>query len=425
MGEHTAKFLRRALNEDLFAEAPSRLNPALPWPPPAAAAWKYDSASSPVASSEREAAVNLAGENSAGVSRETSALFPIIGSAEPRSTGLARMVASSEPADDGHLVEFRTLAVRSILNKSVSKRKLWFARTINPYRGCEFACRYCYARYTHEFLELKDPAAFERQIFIKQNAAWLLEQELRTLNPEEEIAIGTATDPYQPIERRAQVTRSILEVLARRSGHRIGIVTKSTLIERDIDLLTAIAAKNELVLHITITTLDAELARKLEPRAPRPDLRFRTVERLRRAGLRTGVLCSPLLPGLTDTGAALDGMAARAKTADASFFSAQPLFLKPCSRPVFLDFIREHYPELEASYAARYDADAFVGKAYAGRIRELVKAATRKHRLHERTMDAVLTRDAGAAVVKAPAQASLWPGTQPAKQVNQAALASA
>ncbi len=427
MGEHTAKYPLPALNEDLFAEAPSRLNPALPWPPASAAAWKYDSAPGTVPSSaDAAAALALAGEGQAGeVSRDTSALFPILPAGEPRATGLARMVASSEAADDGHLVEFRTLAVRSILNKSASKRKLWFARTINPYRGCEFACRYCYARYTHEFLELKDPAAFERQIFIKQNAAWLLEQELRTLDPEEEIAIGTATDPYQPIERRAKVTRSILEVLARRYGHRIGIVTKSTLIERDIDLLTVIAAKNELVLHITITTLDAELARKLEPRAPRPDLRFRTVERLRRAGLRTGVLCSPLLPGLTDTGAALDGMAARAKAADASFFSAQPLFLKPCSRPVFLEFIREHYPELEASYAARYDADAFVGKAYAGRIRELVKAATRKHRLHERTMDAVLTRDAGAAVGKAPAQASLWPGTQPAKQVNQVALASA
>jgi DNA repair photolyase len=323
---------------------------------------------------------------------------------------MARMADASEPVDEGHLVEFRTLPVRSILNTSVSRRQLRFARTINPYRGCEFACRYCYARYTHEFLDLKDPSAFERQIFIKQNAAWLLEQELRGLDPELEIAIGTATDPYQPIERRAGVTRSILEVLSRRRGLRIGLVTKSTLIERDIDLLQGIAAHNELVLHITITTPDTELARKLEPRAPRPDLRFRTVKRLRRAGLQTGVLCSPLLPGLTDNAPALDAMAARAKAADASFFSAQPLFLKPCSRPVFLDFIREHYPQLEASYAARYDAHAFVGQAYAERIRALVRAATRKHRLRERTTDAVLTRDSGPVHGgKPPAQAALWP----------------
>ena len=262
-------------------------------------------------------------------------------------------------------------------------------------------------------MELKDPAAFERQIFIKQNAAWLLEQELRGLDPEEEIAIGTATDPYQPIERRARVTRSILEVLARRRGRRIGIVTKATLIERDIDLLQQIAACNELVIHITITTPDAVLARQLEPRAPRPDLRFRTVRRLRKAGLRVGVLCSPLLPGLTDNAAVLNAMAELAKAADASFFSAQPLFLKPCSRPVFLGFIREQYPELEASYVSRYDANAFVGKEYGARIRELVRTVVRKHGLAERRGDAILTRDLGMDPQgPKPAQASLWPSPQ-------------
>jgi DNA repair photolyase len=400
MGERKAKSESYVLTEELFAQAPSRVGSPQTWPP--ATGW-------PTSKRAAKTGLHL-------LSDQPSQLFPILDQDEPRRAGLARLAEDAEQVDGGHLVEFRSLAVRSIFNKSVSKRRLWFARTINPYRGCEFACRYCYARYTHEFLELKDPAAFERTIFIKQNAAWLLEQELRGFNPEEEIAIGTATDPYQPIERRARVTRSILEVLARRSGLRLGIVTKSTLIERDIDVLTAIAARNELVLHITITTPDAELARKLEPRAPRPDLRFRTVERLRKAGLRTGVLCSPLLPGLTDTGPALDRMASLAKAADASFFSAQPLFLKPCSRPVFLDFIREHYPELEASYAARYDADAFVGNAYAERIRGLVRAATRKHRLRERATDAILTRDAGAhASAKPPAQATLWPAGQAAR----------
>ncbi len=378
MGEHTAN---QQLDEALFAQAPSRVGPPQPWQP------------APVPA--------------------VQSLFPVLMQDEPRRTGLARLAEEAEPADAGYLVEFRSLTVRSVLNKSVSRRGLWFARTINPYRGCEFACRYCYARYTHEFLDLNDPSAFERQIFIKQNAAWLLEQELRSIDPEEEIAIGTATDPYQPVERRAGVTRSILEVLARRRGHRIGIVTKSTLIERDIDVLTAIARRNELVLHITITTPDAELARRLEPRAPRPDLRFRTVERLRKAGMRAGVLCSPLLPGLTDNAHALDAMAALAKSAHASFFSAQPLFLKPCSRPVFLDFIREHYPALEASYAARYDAGAFVGKDYAERMRTLVRAAARRHGLRERTTDAILTRDAGSGPAeRSPAQTSLWPGHQ-------------
>ena len=341
-------------------------------------------------------------------------LFPILQPAPPGflssepGTGLARQVHASEAVDAGHLVEFRSLKVHSILTRAGSKRKLWFARTINPYRGCEFACRYCYARYTHEFLELKDPAAFERLIFVKQNAAWLLEQELRTLRADEEIAIGTATDPYQPIERRAGVTRSLLEVLSRRRGLRIGIVTKSTLIERDVELLRVIADRNHLVLHITITTTDAELARMLEPRAPRPDRRFRTVERLRAAGLRTGVLCSPLLPGITDDAASLERMAAGASSAGASFFSAQPLFLKSCSKETFFAFVREHFPSLERSYAARYAGDAFVSKAYAGRISDLVAAISRRHGLRNRTTDAILTRDSSAPESREPLQQSLW-----------------
>src|SRR6185312_838736 len=217
----------------------------------------------------------------------------------PQTKGIARLAADAAHADDGHLIDFRALEVRSILNRTVSRRGLPFTYSINPYRGCEFGCKYCYARYTHEFMELRDPLAFERIIFLKQNAAWLLEQELRRIGPAGEIALGTATDPYQPIERTARITRSLLEVFSRRSGYRLGIVTKSTLIERDIGLLQQIAAGNALTVHITITTPDAALARLLEPRAPRPDLRFLTVKRLREAGIRTGIFCSPLLPGIT------------------------------------------------------------------------------------------------------------------------------
>src|SRR3984885_6295851 len=193
----------------------------------------------------------------------SSLLFPILPS---QPTGIARMAAEAMHAEDGHLIEFKTLEVRSLLNKTVAKRGLRFAYSINPYRGCEFGCKYCYARYTHEFMapksptltgertvagaisegmvsvgvDLRDPLAFERMIFLKQNAAWLLEQELKKIDPALEIALGTATDPYQPIERRARITRSLLEVFARKSGYRLGIVTKSTLIERDIDLLAEI-----------------------------------------------------------------------------------------------------------------------------------------------------------------------------------------
>ena len=161
-------------------------------------------------------------------------LFPIVGQ---RTSGLVRMAAEAAHADEGHEIEFKMLKVRSVLNRSVSKRRLSLAYSINPYRGCEFGCRYCYARYTHEFLapkegmmngiDLRHPDAFERLIFVKENAAWLLEQELRRLERRgegaKEIALGTATDPYQPIERRMRVTRSLLEVFARRAGHRLGL----------------------------------------------------------------------------------------------------------------------------------------------------------------------------------------------------------
>ncbi len=341
----------------------------------------------------------------------------------PHATGIARLAAEAERTDDGHLVEFRALTVRSVLNRSESKRRLSMAWSINPYRGCEFGCRYCYARYTHEFLapaeqqstatdqladlqdgaaagslDLRAPEAFERRIFVKQNAAWLLEQELRRIDPGEEIALGTATDPYQPIERRARVTRSLLEIFARRSGHRLGIVTKSKLIERDIDLLCKIAQRNTLVIHLTITTADTALARLLEPRAPCPDLRFQAVRRLREAGLRTGILCSPLLPGITDSAEAIDGMARRAAQANASFFAAQPLFLKSCSRSTYLSFVREHFPALEAEYAARFAHAEFASRPYRQQMSALVAAACRRHGLPERSTDALLTRDAGEGV---------------------------
>ncbi len=345
----------------------------------------------------------------------TSNLFPIFPSGPgkdskaPSTTlqGIARLAASGGSAGEGHLVEFRTLPVRSLLNKSVSRRGLPFRWSINPYRGCEFGCRYCYARYTHEFMELRDPADFEHKIFVKQSAAWLLHQELRSLKHGEQIAIGTATDPYQPIEKRAQVTRSILEVMAEHRGFGIGIVTKSNLIERDIDLLKKIAGKNNLSLHITITTHDARLARILEPRAPRPDLRFRTVRRLREAGLRTGIMCSPLMPGITDTAAALDSMARKAREVDASFFFANPLFLKPCSKATFLAFVHEHFPQLDAVYAKRYE-QAFVSRAYQRRVGDLVAAVQQKYRLGRKFVTVPLPAQERELESQDPQQ-SLWP----------------
>ena len=312
--------------------------------------------------------------------KTSSSLFHILAADPSPPKGIARLAEGGVRSGEGHLVEFRTLPVRSLMNKVVSRRSLPFAWSINPYRGCEFGCRYCYARYTHEFMELRDPADFERKIYLKQSAAWLLRQELRSIRRNEPIAIGTATDPYQPIERHAEITRSILEIFAGERGLSLGITTKSTLIERDIDLLKQIAAKNELTVHMTVTTHNSRLARILEPRAPRPDLRLRTVLRLREAGLRAGVMCSPLMPGITDSASSLDTMARKSREVDSSFFFANPLFLKPCSRATFLAFVHEHFPQLDSVYERRY-ADAFVSRAYQKRVADLVAAVRKKYRL--------------------------------------------
>jgi DNA repair photolyase len=287
----------------------------------------------------------------------------------------------------GCLTEYRPLQTRSIVGKTESHRGLPFTHTINPYRGCEFGCRYCYARYTHEFLELRSPEEFEQKIYFKQNGAWLLAQELAGLKPGTEIALGTATDPYQPLERKQKITRSLLEVFARKGGFRLGIVTKSTLILRDLDLLNEITKENKVTVHLTVTTVNAKLARLLEPRAPRPDLRMRVVAQLREAGLRAGVLCSPLMPGITDSRASINAVARAAAAADASFFSAGALFLKPCSQQTFFNFVHDHFPDKLADYERRYGANAFVSPEYRKRMADLVQSICREHNLAHRYSD--------------------------------------
>lgn len=322
---------------------------------------------------------------------KTEPLFPIL---QPSPIiGLARAAAEAPLDASGFLTEYRPLASRSILNKVTSKRGLPFTHAVNPYRGCEFGCRYCYARYTHEFLEL-GPQEFERKIYFKQNAAWLLAQELKRLKAGTEISLGTATDPYQPLERKLGITRSLLEVFALQSGFRLGIVTKSTLITRDLDLLKEIARNNQLTLHVTITTMDAKLARKLEPRAPRPDLRMRTVAQLREAGLRAGVMCSPLLPGITDLRSSIESVVLAASEAGASFLFAGALFLKPCSLPTFLDFVREHFPRQLDAYQRRYGARAFVSAEYRQRIRALVDSICSRYNLGSRYLGNTEYQDA-------------------------------
>lgn len=306
-------------------------------------------------------------------------LLPI--NEKPRLIGIARLASEGESMREGHNVEYFTLPAKSLLNRCVSKRQMPFTWTINPYRGCEFGCRYCYARYTHEFMEMRDGAEFEQKIYVKQHAADLLRQELRRVKPDESIALGTATDPYQPAERRYEVTRGILEEFARHRGFELGIVTKSNLIVRDLELLKQVAKSNHLSAHITVTTLDANLARILEPRAPRPDLRLDAVRTLAQAGLRVGVSCCPVMPGITDSPADLESVIRAAAKAGADYVFANPLFLKPCSAAIFLPFLEQNIPHLVEIYRKRYQDRAFLPAAYGKRLSQLIARLREKYKL--------------------------------------------
>jgi DNA repair photolyase len=310
------------------------------------------------------------------------ASLPLLPESRPRLVGIARLAANGEFLREGHKVEYFTLPVRSLLNRCTVAR-MPFAWTINPYRGCEFACKYCYARYTHEFMEMRDGLDFEQKIYVKQHAADLLRQELRQVKHGEEIAIGTATDPYQPAERRFEVTRAIIQEISRHEGLELGIVTKSNLILRDLDLLRAIAEKNTLFVSVTITTLNVELARLLEPRAPRPDLRLDAVRELNHAGVPAGVNCAPVLPGITDSPADLESLVRATAKAGGKHIFANPLFLKPCSAAVFLPFLEKEFPELVKTYRERYKDRAFLPKTYHHRISQLIARLRQKYGIHK------------------------------------------
>ena len=293
--------------------------------------------------------------------------------------GIARLASEGESLREGHNVEYFTLPARSLLNRCISGRGMPFTWTINPYRGCEFGCQYCYARYTHEFMEMRDGREFEQKIYVKQHTSDLLRRDLKRVKPGEGIALGTATDPYQPAERRYEVTRSILEEFGRHSGFELGIVTKANLIVRDIDLLREFSRNNTLSVHITITTLNTELARILEPRAPRPDLRMDAVRQLSAAGINVGVSCSPVLPGITDSPADLEAVIREAAAAGARHIFGGPLFLKPCSAAVFLPFLEQSFPRLVENYRARYKERSFLPPSYGKRIAQLIASLRQKY----------------------------------------------
>ena len=248
-----------------------------------------------------------------------------------------------DPPED--LPPSRTQVTRESAKSIVTRNDspdISFDRSINPYRGCEHGCVYCFARPTHAYLGLSPGLDFETRLFAKTNAASLLERELSAPGyAAKTIAIGTNTDPYQPIERRERVMREVLEVLAR-TNHPVAIVTKSALVLRDLDLLASMAGKGLVKVALSVTTLDPVLARKMEPRASSPERRLDTIRRLAEANVPTAVMVAPIIPAVND--AEIEAILARAQAMGARDGGYVLLRLPLEVRELFAEWLRAHYP---------------------------------------------------------------------------------
>lgn len=266
--------------------------------------------------------------------------------------------------DERRGVEYHELRSKDLLNK-FNGRPMPFGWTVNPYRGCEMACRYCFARYTHEYLGLNDPSAFERRIYVKDADRDRLVGELRRARRSGQlVAMGTATDPYQPAEGRFEVTHRVLEAARSVPGLQLSITTKSTLVTRDADLLREIAVASDVVVNLSITTIDAALARRLEPRAPRPDLRFAAMKTLAEAGVAVRLFIMPILPHLTDAETNLKSLLIAARDAGAIGAESNVLFLRPGTREVFFEFLATDFPRLIPKYERLYRGSAYAPPDY-------------------------------------------------------------
>ena len=273
--------------------------------------------------------------------------------------------------DQRRSVEFVPLATEELVNRLKDPR-MPFGWTINPFRGCEFGCRYCYARPTHGYLGHANPAEFERRIYVKQAEADKLKARLeRARESGEEVALGAATDPYQPAESRFDVTRRVLEAIARVPGIRVAITTKSAAIVRDAELLSAISKQSELIINLSLSSIDAALLRRVEPRTPRPDLRLHAMAKLVEAGVPTRLFAIPVLPFLTDSERSLRALFDAARRAGAVEAIWNVLFLRGETRGFFLDFIGREFPKLLPRYRALYAGGSSAEAAYRERIERM------------------------------------------------------
>jgi DNA repair photolyase len=292
-------------------------------------------------------------------------------------------------------IEFIEVEAKSIINK-VPGTYLPFDWTINPYRGCSHSCSYCFARVTHTYMDMNAGRDFESRIVVKVNAPQLLRKELRAKRWKgDPIAMGTATDPYQRAEGKYKLTRGIVEALAE-VGNPFSILTKGTLILRDLDLLKDAARRADVSTAFSVGTLDEDAWRKSEPGTPHPRKRIEAVARLNDAGIPCGVMVAPILPGITDSPEQIKQVVHAAVDAGATHVSPITLHLRPVIKEVFMEWLEKTYPHLVPRYMSVYSKGAYArpeGKVISGRVREALDQAgglrprgRRSHR-HQRPED--------------------------------------
>lgn len=298
--------------------------------------------------------------------------------------GWQEILSAAPQADERNDVRYFDVEARRVLNPA---RAPWlpFDLTLNPYLQCEVGCTYCYAR-EHADRRLGGPSEFDRRVYVKSGAPAVLRAELARLSrvgglAGKEIALGTATDPYQPHERRVRLTRALLEVFATVDDVRLSITTKSDLVLRDVDVLAEIARRGHVRVNVTVTTVDRDLARSLEPRAPTPARRLRAVERLARAGIPAGVFCMPVLPEITDAPRDLRAVVCEARQAGARWLAAGVLFLRgEAVRASFFAWLDRAFPALSARYRRLYRGTS-APEGVVDRITRLVDALRRQYAL--------------------------------------------
>lgn len=276
-------------------------------------------------------------------------------------------------------VIFEEIECKSAVNR-VAAGNMPFRWTLNPYRGCQHACTYCFARGTHEFLGYDAGRDFETRVVVKVNAPEMLRKDLSREGWRRElIAVGTACDPYQPAELKYSLTHRLLKVL-RDAANPASIITKSPFIVRDADVLEELSQVADLTVNFSISTLDEDVWKRIEPSTARPQKRLEAMKLLSERGIRCGVLLAPVLPGLTDDPESLERVVEAAQAHGASFVHDNVLYLKPGTKEWFMPFLREAYPHLSEQYA-KYYRGAYAPKTYTQDVHRTVQDLRRKYDL--------------------------------------------